>query len=197
MKLSSGHIIACLAGLSCVTAAPSDNGIAVTAQYDNLANTIVPTPLPSYRGLSYNDWSYASQQALAVGVLASQSFPNRLVAGTMATQSIAPDTPTYQAFALLGFYWGCGVRSAQPAASQPLACTLAVTGFAASTGKQVATTTLTYTPPSPVSVGTVPMDHAILPSSFNQKLGKVTFSVSNQPATAFLVDDLSYKLFAS
>lgn len=221
MKLNSCHIIACLAGLSSVTAAPSDKWTVVTAevryhhplkartiifegkrtdqglpQYDDLPDTFIVAPIRTYRGLSYNDWSYASQPALAVGVVASRSFPNRLASGSMATQSIAPETPAYKAFALLDFHYGCVARIL-PTVSQPVTCTITVTGYAASTGKLVTTTTLNSVPPPPVSVGTVPMDHAIMPISFYQRLEKVTFSVSNPTTTVVLVDNLSYNLFTS
>ncbi|KAL8847553.1 MAG: hypothetical protein Q9221_007412 [Calogaya cf. arnoldii] len=159
-----------------------------------------PKPLsPNYRGLDYSDWNLATQQPLSVGVIDSKSPPNRIASGNQPTQAFTPQTqaPSYKAFALLDFYFGCALRLQQATASQATPCTATLVGYSASTGKQVAKATFTYTPPGLVSVSPAPMTHAILPSEFNQRLSKVTFSIENPTLVVAVVDELGYELFTS
>ncbi|KAL8656398.1 MAG: hypothetical protein Q9226_002676 [Calogaya cf. arnoldii] len=195
MKLNSNHIIAYLATLSSVTGAPTDPATAVTAKYDDLPRVLVTNPLRTYKGLDYTDWNLATQQSLAVGVIASQPQPNRIVTGLSPTQAFTPQSPTYSALALLQFYFGYGARSAQGAVSQPTACTVTVMGCSASTGRQMASAVFKFVPPELVSVDPVPMVRAVLPTSFNQRLRKVTFEVRNPSLVVGVVDNLGYKLF--
>lgn len=51
---------------------------------------------------------------------------------------MAPQEPTWQAFAPLDFDFGFGVRDAQAVATLAAAGTVDITGFSAATGKQVA-----------------------------------------------------------
>lgn len=71
-------------------------------------------------------------------------------------------------------------------------CTITVAGFQSNSNKEVALASFTFTPPiSPVS--TVPMIHAVLPSSFSKPLNNVTI-VQDSELVALALDNLNYKV---
>ncbi|KAL8951000.1 MAG: hypothetical protein Q9222_002998 [Ikaeria aurantiellina] len=195
MKLDPHILITSLAALGSVLAAPATTGTTITAKYDDLGNFVAAVPITSYKGLSYTDFVIASTEAVQVGGVASRSPPNRVGPGSSGNSAISPQSPTFKAFALLEFYYGCQVRLGEALAGVAAKCTFTLTGYAASSGKQVATATLTFNPPlSPVAP--VPMVKAVLPSSFNQKLSKVTVAVAGTNVVG-LIDDLRYTGYTS
>ncbi|KAL8991863.1 MAG: hypothetical protein Q9169_007583 [Polycauliona sp. 2 TL-2023] len=198
MNFNSILVIACLASLSSVTGATSNNGTAMTAKYDDRKASLIPSPLKEYQGIEYTNFVLAAQPDISIGVLQSQSPRNRIATNPLGTPAITPQTPSYIAFAFQDFYFGCVLRTQNALLSQPKACDVTLTGYSASTGQEVAKTTVKFTPdPALVKIAPTPTDRVVLPSSFNQKLSKVTVAVSNSLVTAALLDNLGYRLFTS
>lgn len=71
-------------------------------------------------------------------------------------------------------------------------CTITVAGFQPNSNKEVALASFKFTPPIS-SVSTVPMIHAVLPSSFSKPLNNVTI-VQDSKLVALALDDLNYKV---
>ncbi|KAL9576789.1 MAG: hypothetical protein Q9203_007669 [Teloschistes exilis] len=166
------------------------------AQYDDLPNAAVTVPLNTYRGLLYGNWTYATVQAVQVGGVASASPFSRAVSNPLGTLTLVPQKPTWNALAPLDFFFGFAVRDAQAIATLAAPGTVTFTGFSAATGKQVASMSFDFKPPlSPVNP--VPMKQASLPKEFNQPLGKIVVTQTNQLGTALLVDNLHYLLYSA
>ncbi|KAL8692317.1 MAG: hypothetical protein Q9218_002634 [Villophora microphyllina] len=164
-------------------------------QYDDLPPALVVTPLPTYLGLLYGNFTYATVEAVQVGGVASASPPSRLVSGAAGTLTLAPQKPTFKAFALLDFSFGFAVRDAQAVATLAVAGTVTLTGYSASIGNAVASASDKFSPPlSPVTL--MAMVHAVLPKEFNQQLVKVTATQTNQLGTVFLADNVRYLLYS-
>ncbi|KAI4200209.1 MAG: hypothetical protein LQ350_004067 [Teloschistes chrysophthalmus] len=197
MKSQFFQSIALLAAsLSSVTAAPATYTTNVNATYDDLPNAAVTVPLNTYRGLLYGNWTYATVQAVQVGGVASASPFSRAVSNPIGTLTLVPQKPTWNALAPLDFFFGFAVRSAEAIATLAVPGTVTFTGFSATTGKQVASMSFDFTPPlSPVEP--VPMKRASLPKEFNQPLGKIVVTQTNQLGTVLLMDNLHYLLYSA
>ncbi|KAL8663180.1 MAG: hypothetical protein Q9202_004112 [Teloschistes flavicans] len=83
-------------------------------------------------------WTYATVQAVPIGGIASAPPYSGAVSNAIGTLTLAPQTPTWQAFAPLDFHFDFGVRDAQAVATLAAVGTVVITGFSAAAGKQVA-----------------------------------------------------------
>lgn len=129
--------------------------------------------------------------------MAPASSPNAILTssqqqGTNGTPSFIPVSP-YKYIGLQDFDFGCGVHTDEPEVGVAAQCTIFVNGFAAGSNQEVATADFTFTPPT-VSVASVPMIHAVLPSSFtSQKIVNVTVVQDNPLTEALLIGTYSRK----
>ncbi|CAD6590186.1 MAG: hypothetical protein ASARMPRED_004606 [Alectoria sarmentosa] len=143
----------------------------------------------------------ASSQGLlddVVGGVAIHTPPNAILTtseqqGTNGTPSLTVAKP-YTSIGLVDFWFGCSAHTSESVANLATQCSVTVAAYQSPSDKQVAVAVFEFTPPA-VSVSSVPMIQASLPSEFLLSGIKNITIVQDDPTTeALLVDSITYYL---
>lgn len=173
----------------------------VTANFDNLTASALPvlgSGVGTYEGITYNSFSLVDNADETVGGVATHTEPNAILTsseqqGTNGTPSLTIAKP-YSSLGLINFWFGCAAHTGEAVAGLALQCTITVAAFESSSDEEVALASFTFTPPA-VSVTTVPMIEAVLPSTFLLPGIEIVTIIQDDPTTeALLVDSISYYL---
>ncbi|CAD6587443.1 MAG: hypothetical protein ASARMPREDX12_002842 [Alectoria sarmentosa] len=133
-----------------------------------------------------------------VGGVAIHTPPNAILTtseqqGTNGTPSLTVAKP-YTSIGLVDFWFGCSAHTSESVANLATQCSVTVAAYQSPSDKQVAVAVFEFTPPA-VSVSSVPMIQASLPSEFLLSGIKNITIVQDDPTTeALLVDSITYYL---
>ncbi|CAF9935376.1 MAG: hypothetical protein HETSPECPRED_009769 [Heterodermia speciosa] len=168
----------------------------ITSNFDNLPGSVAlgqSKPFV-YNGLTFSSWVPVSFSLSLVGGIRPKS-PKIAILTSAAIQSNS-GTPfftaaaPYKSFTLLDFYFGCNVPTQEGVVDKTTQCSILVSGFRKSDGKEVASASFTFTPPQGL---TAQMIEAVLPDSF-AGVYNVTVVQANPVAQSLYVDNVHYKL---
>ncbi|KAL6715606.1 hypothetical protein ACLMJK_006567 [Lecanora helva] len=149
------------------------------------------SPVGIYQGLSYQGINVNQPGLLNEtfnGVM-PESFPNQaaVLSDPGNITSVYPGSKT-KSFTVNSFYYGCGLKLQQAALEPAAACSVTVTGYAAGSGKVVATQEFRFTPAEVVDLMNPPT-LGTLNSKFTG-LEKVSFKYAPSATVLLLLDNI-------